>query len=199
MINREFTWINESRMTVEGSKYTVYAPALTDFFFNNEAQSSGGVTPLSLCNAPFYYTEISGDFVLKVQVSLDFVSTYDSASLMVMSDMRNWAKSCFELTDFGTHAVVSVVARDGETDDANGVTIDEDRIWLRVTRKGNVFAFHYSVDGQQFYMSRVFSMAADERLKVGFLAQAPTGDGGERHYEHLSIEQVTVSNIRSGE
>ena len=61
-----------------------------------------GILPESLCNAPYYYTELEGDFVLKVKVSHDFQDTYDSASVMVMKDMTCWAKCCFELTDFGT-------------------------------------------------------------------------------------------------
>lgn len=46
--------------------------------------------------------------MLKVKVSHAFKETYDSASIMVMQDMKNWAKCCFELTDFGTHAAVSI-------------------------------------------------------------------------------------------
>ena len=61
---------------------------------------------------------------------------------MIMQDMENWAKCCFELTDFGTHA---------------------------------------------------------ESVKVGLLAQAPTGQGGDRIYENLLIESKTVKNIRAGE
>lgn len=50
-------------------------------------------------NAPYFYTEVKGDFVLNVKVSHDFKETYDSASVMIMQDMENWAKCCFELTD----------------------------------------------------------------------------------------------------
>ena len=107
-----------------------------------------------MCNAPFYYTEITGDFVMRVKVSHDFKDTYDSASIMVMQDMKNWAKACFEMTDFGTHAAVSVIARNGESDDANGCNIDGNIAWLQVCRCGNSFAFHYSVDGKNFYMMR---------------------------------------------
>ena len=35
-------------------------------------------------------------------------------------------------------------------------------------------------------------------IKVGLLAQAPTGLGGKRVYENLSIERRTVKNIRAG-
>ena len=192
----DFKWINESRANVKGNQCTVYAPAETDFFFNNEASVSGGIIPESLCNAPFYYTNVCGDFVLNVVVSHEFKYTYDSASVMVMLDMKNWAKSCFELTDFGTRAVVSVVARNGETDDANGCNIECESVWLRISRKGSVFAFHYSTDGKEYYMSRVFSLPVGDCVKVGLLAQSPTGEGGDRIYSDLSIEQKTVANIR---
>lgn len=36
--------------------------------------------------------KIEGDFVLQVKVSHDFKDTYDSKSIMVMQDMKNWAK-----------------------------------------------------------------------------------------------------------
>ena len=48
-------------------------------------------------------------------------------------------------------------------------------------------------------MTRYFLMPECKSIKVGLLAQAPTGNGGERVYEHLSIEHVTVKNIRFGE
>lgn len=59
--------------------------------YNKGAIGEEGITPESLCNAPFYYTEITGDFVMRVKVSHDFKDTYDSASIMVMRDMKNWA------------------------------------------------------------------------------------------------------------
>lgn len=63
---------------------------------------------------------------------------------------------------------------------------------------GNNFAFHYSTDGEHYYMMRYFHLPAQPVIKVGLLAQAPTGQGGVRVYEHLSIEKKTVKNIRAG-
>ncbi len=48
-------------------------------------------------------------------------------------------------------------------------------------------------------MTRYFLMPDSKAIKVGLLAQAPTGNGGEHVYEHLTIEQRTVRNIRAGE
>ena len=63
---------------------------------------------------------------------------------------------------------------------------------------GNNFAFHYSVDGENFYMMRYFHLPVERVVKVGLLAQAPVGYGGLRVYEHLSIQPITVKNIRAG-
>ena len=42
-------------------------------------------------------------------------------------------------------------------------------------------------------------MPESKAVKVDLLAQAPTGNDRDRIYEHLSIEQITVKNIRLGE
>ena len=195
----EFKWINEGIIRQTENHIEIDAPAQSDFFCNNGAVSEEGITPETLCNAPFYYTEVDGDFVMRVKVAHDFKDTYDSASIMIMIDMQNWAKACFEKTDFGTHAAVSVVTRNGESDDANGCNIDSNSVWLQITRVGNSFAFHFSEDGVTYYMMRFFNLSAGKTIKVGLLAQAPQGNGGIRTYENLTIEKKTVKNIRFGE
>ena len=194
----KFDWINQSQIKESGDRIEIYAPAQSDFFCNNGAVGEEGITPESLCNAPFYYTQVQGDFVLTVKVSHAFADTYDSASVMVMADMQNWGKACFEMTDFGTHAAVSVVTKNGESDDANGCNLEGSTAWLKVCRAGNAFSFHYSVDGEHFYMMRFFTLAAEETIKVGLLAQAPVGEGGPRVYEGLKLEKKTVKNLRTG-
>ena len=197
-IFRKFKWLNESNAKFSGDCLVIDAPAQTDFFCNNGAISQSGITPETLCNAPFFYTDVTGDFVLKVRVSHDFRDTYDSSTVMVMKDFDVWAKSCFEKTDFDTHAVVSVVTNH-ISDDANGCNIDGNSVWLEAVRVNNSFSFHYSVDGKKFYMSRFFNLPAEDTVRVGSVAQAPTGNGGERYFAECSLENRTVKNIRLGE
>ena len=194
----EFQWMNQSEIRKEGTRIEIMATPQSDFFCNSGSVSEEGITPESLSNAPFYYTEVEGDFVLQVKVSHAFKDIYDSASVMVMVDMQNWAKACFEKTDFGTHAAVSVVTKRGESDDANGCNLEGNTAWLKVCRVNHTFSFHYSTDGKQFYMMRFFSLPVDQKVKVGLLAQAPTGNGGVRVYEDLMLENKTVKNIRYG-
>ena len=65
-------------------------------------------------------------------------------------------------------------------------------------RMGNAFAFHYSTDGENFYMMRYFTLPAALTMKVGLLAQSPLGNVGKRIYENLSIVKKTVKYIRNG-
>lgn len=194
---KDFEWINESAVTENEGKITLLATEKSDFFCGVGSVGEEGITPEALCNAPFYYTETTGDFVMRAKVSLTFKDTYDSATLMVMDNERIWAKACFELTDFGTRAVVSVVTN-GVSDDANGCNITGDHVWLQITRVGPSFGLHYSEDGEHFFMMRVFSLPVGETVKTGLVAQAPTGSGGERYFEQFSLENRTVKNIRFG-
>jgi len=193
-----FKWINESKLINEGNRLIIEAPGESDFFCNNGAIAQEGITPESLTNAPFFYTEVNGDFVMSVQVSHDFQDTYDSATIMVMNDYDVWAKACFEKTDFNTHAVVSVVTNH-TSDDANGCNIDGNTVWLKVARVGSSFSFHYSLDGKKFFMTRFFNLPVEKAIKAGLVAQAPTGKGGKRYFENFSLEKKTVKNIRYGE
>lgn len=192
-----FCWLNETNIAFEDEKMIMYAPEQTDFFCNNGAVSEEGITPESLTNAPFFYKEVNGDFVMRVKVQVDFKDVYDAACLMVMKDLEVWGKLCFELTDFNTHAVVSVVTNQ-TSDDANGSNIEGDSVWLQISRTGQSFAFHYSLDGKQFFMARFFNLPVEDQVKVGFVSQSPTGKGGNRFYSQFSLEQRTVKNIRVG-
>ena len=194
----EFQWMNQSEIRKDGTRIVIMATPQSDFFCNSGSVNEEGITPETLSNAPYYYTEVEGDFVLRVKVSHGFKDIYDSASVMVMVDLQNWAKACFEKTDFGTHAAVSVVTKRGESDDANGCNLEGSTAWLKVCRVKNTFSFHYSTDGEHFYMMRFFSLPVEQSVKVGLLAQAPTGNGGVRVYEDLTLENKTVKNIRFG-
>ena len=148
-------------------------------------------------NAPFYYQETEGDFVLRAKVRLEFVSTYDACVLFAYEQDKLWAKACFEFTDIGTHAVVSVMTNE-YSDDANGVNIDGSEVWLQLSRKGDVFAVHYALDGENFMMARVARLPMKSTIKVGVCAQSPIGQGGDRFFDHISLEQRTLEDIRSG-
>lgn len=190
-----FKWFNESEVVEKGDEIAIYAPARSDYFNNPIPENGKLMEPQE--NAPFYYKEIEGDFVIKVKVRPDFKTTYDAGCIMVVQDEMTWAKAAFEKSDFGTTAVVSVVTNI-VSDDANGCNINADSVWLQVARVGNNFVIHYSLDGEKFDMVRLFTLPVTNTIKVGIEAQCPMGEGGYRYYSNLSIEKKTLTNLRAG-
>jgi len=192
-----FQWLNESELSIKDNEICIFAPKKSDYFCGFETSATNGILPENLNNAPFYYTNLTGDFVMRAKVKHDFTYVYDSCTLMVMENLQVWGKLCFEYTDFNTRAVVSVVTN-GVSDDANGCDVTVDELWLQVARKGNGFSFHYSLDGEKYKMVRFFSLPVGKTIKVGLVAQSPTGEGGHRFFEDFSIQNTILNNLREG-
>ena len=192
---QNWKWLNASRIIHEGGEVVIHAPAKTDWFNNPVPQD--GVLSAPVANAPFFYTEVTGDFVFRAKVRPNFKSVYDACALMVIQDEKLWTKAAFEKSDFGTTAAVCVVTN-GVSDDANGCNIAQDEVWLQIVRVGDVFCTHYSLDGEKFDMVRLFHLPVEKTVKVGIEAQSPAGEGGLRFYSDITLENRTVKNLRAG-
>ena len=192
-----FKWINESSAEYKDGVLTVYAPANTDYF--NSPVKENGFFPNPVANASLYYTELTGDFVFKTKVALEFKNFYDAAALLVYENENVWAKLALENSDLPCRkpAVVSVVTN-RISDDCNGPVMDGNSVWFQISRVDDCFAFLYSVDGEEYNMVCVFTLPVGKTVKVGFEAQAPMGEGGDRYYSEISIENKRVENIRAG-
>lgn len=188
-------WRNESRAVYENGEVAIQAPAKTDWF--NDPIPHGGALSAPVANAPFFYTEVTGDFVFRAKVRPNFKTVYDACALMVIENEKLWTKAAFEKSDFGTTAAVCVVTNE-ISDDANGCDIAADEVWLQIIRVGDVFCTHYSLDGKEFHMVRLFHLPVEKTVKVGLEAQSPAGDGGVRFYSDVTLEQKTVGNLRAG-
>jgi len=190
-----FNWLNKSEFNVEGDKITIAAPPLSDYF--NNPVPEDGVFKAPQGNAPFFYTDVEGDFVCRVKVKPNFQTDYDAACIMIMQDDNLWVKAAFEKSDFDTTAVVSVVTNK-LSDDANGCNVSAEAVWLQVARVGNNFAIHYSLDGKNFDMVRLCFLPVDSTIKVGIESQCPTGQGVSHEFYNLSIEKRSISDLRAG-
>lgn len=186
----EFTWLKESSYVVREGGLELEATPKSDYFVNPETEEA-------TLSAPFLYHEVEGDFVFRAKVSHGFTSVYDACVLLAYDHERLWAKACFELSDLGTHNVVSVMTN-GVSDDANNVCIEGNEVWLQLARKGSLFAVHYSLDGERFQMARLTRLPMRECIKVGFEAQSPIGEGGKRVFEDIVLECRTLDDIRDG-
>jgi len=186
---RTFSWMNESELKAEKDCFHIKSKSHSDFFCN---PVDGEIT----ADATFLYKEVEGDFLISVRVKPVFVHTYDACSILIYSDETHWIKTAFEFTDLGTNSIVTV-ATDGYSDDANGVDIKDDFVYLQVIRKGDVFACHYSTDGVNFKMARFLRIAVPETLKIGVSAQSPTGAGNFMEFSDLKITSTLPKDIRA--
>jgi regulation of enolase protein 1 (concanavalin A-like superfamily) len=170
------------------------APPTTDVFVDPAGDAATTNAPRALAPSP------GGDWRLSARVRVGFRGTFDAGALVIWFDETRWAKLCFEISPAGIPGVVSVVC-DGLADDANAwpVTGDaRDGVWLRVTRRGNAFAFHAGSDGRTWEFIRHFALGAGETPSIGFLVQAPTGSGCTAIFDHVEYAASAPADLRDG-
>jgi regulation of enolase protein 1 (concanavalin A-like superfamily) len=93
--------------------------------------------------------------------------------------------------------VVSVVTR-RVSDDCNHFAVEGNRVWLRIARGGDCFAFHASTDGDVWQLVRYFTFDDPARISVGFEAQSPTGEGCRVRFDEIRYDAGRVTDLRVG-
>ena len=186
-------WLGEpADWNVKGEGLTLTAGRETDLF-----RDPGGAP--ARANAPALLFPVGGDFVLSARVTVDFKATFDAGVLLLFESDSSWAKLCFERSPQGEPTVVSVVTK-GVSDDANATT-KTGPVYLRVARLGGAYALHASDTGGYWELVRYFSLSAARsgaNLRVGFLAQSPTGEGCTATFSDITFERRTLEDLRSG-
>ena len=188
----DMQWINEpSTFEIENGTLKVEAEKNTDFFNNPEDST---ITS----SAPFLYKEISGDFVATSLVRPDFSSMWNAIALMVHIDNDNWIKFAFENSDATGNSIISVVTK-GVSDDANGAILeDQDKIWLKLIRKENIYSMLWSMDGKDYKMTRLTTLNDANPVKVGLEFQCPVAESAKHAVDYFQVEKTTVKNLRQG-
>lgn len=140
----------------------------------------------------------AGDFLLSARARVRTErTTFDAAALAIWGDAHHWAKLCFEYSPQGQAMIVSVVTNE-YSDDCNSTAVSEDSVYLRVVRSGLGWAFHTSSDGHDWVFVRVFRLAYEGAVHVGFLAQAPMGDQCAAEFDHIIHSATVPSDFRDG-
>ncbi|WKK66255.1 DUF1349 domain-containing protein [Lutimonas zeaxanthinifaciens] len=186
-------WMNKpEKFSVTNGQLKIEALKGTDFFNDPESGESTS-------SAPFLFKELEGDFVAVLKLRPDFSSQWNAGAIFMMIDESNWIKFAFENSDATGKSIVSVVTRD-VSDDANGVILnDHDELWLKMIRKGNIYAMHWSLDGTEYKMCRLAAMNGADKVKIGLEAQCPVGKKALHDFLYFGIESKTVKDLRKGE
>lgn len=143
------------------------------------------------------FTPPAGSFSFSARVSVDGPrSTFDAAVLCLWTDADHWAKLCFEFSPTGRAMVVSVVTTDW-SDDANADVVEDPEVFLRLSRGEHGWVFHASADGLEWRFIRTFRMPS-EAIKVGFLAQAPTGPACTARFADITLTTSAPVDLRNG-
>jgi regulation of enolase protein 1 (concanavalin A-like superfamily) len=189
----DLRWLNEPKsFKLEQNSLTVVAEKGTDFFNNPE---DGSI----ISTAPLLFKQIAGDFVAKALVRPDFSSMWNAVAIMVHIDSTHWIKFAFENSDATGQSVVSVVTKD-LSDDANGVILaEQDMLWLKLIRKGNIYSMLWSQDDKTYKMARLTAMPSVDSLKIGIEAQCPVGESATHEIRYFNVEKKTVEDLRKGE
>lgn len=168
----------------------VAVPPVTDYFRDPAGDKIKD-------NGPYLWREVTGDFVARLHVRPTFAGRYDAGGILVRQDAERWAKLCYESTNFGTTAAISVVTR-GLSDDANGVDLVVPALWLQVCRVGDAFGMQYALNGNTWRKVRRFHLPLPRTVRVGLLAQSPGDAGTSVDFLSFSVESRTVADTRTG-
>ena len=185
-----FDWLYPpAEWRAEPARLVVSAPAQTDWFIDPISARPVRTAPLLLGPAP------PGDFTWEAHVVLDGDAMFDAAGLFVYEDDDHWAKLALEVTASGP-TIVSVVT-DTFSDDCNSTVLAQRSTWLRLARVGEAIAFHASDRGGRWELVRVFRPAG-AAPRIGFVCQAPTGDGCTGIFDAIAFDARSLGDIRDG-
>lgn len=149
-------------------------------------------------NAPKLLFQADSDFVLTAGIEHAFTSKWDGGAIVVVQDSLNWIKFCFEKDYTGMHRVVSVVTKD-ISDDCNSVALTANKVYYKIAKAGNVITLYYSTDGQSWFLVRHLQFNNTKPLKVGFLAQSPTGDQCTVTFSRITYRPTRIKDPYLGE
>lgn len=189
-MNHLFTQtLNKAQLTETEKGFHLVANPNTDFICKYKAYVKD--------TAAFYYTQKTGDFTLKAEIETIGASDYDAVFLMVRETSTRWIKLALELGVDKSYNAVSVITENW-SDDANGELIPYNKCWLRITRKGDFWGLHYSLDGNKWRFVRAFGMDLAPTVEVGFGIQSPKGTRCEGNVHFISLTDESVRDFRDG-
>jgi uncharacterized protein len=179
----QLSWMNrpERWEFTDLDELTIIAPPKSDFF-----QDPAGKHIVS--SAPFLSIPVGDSFELTTRLRVEMRHKYDSGCLMFMMDHHNWAKICFEF-DGQYPIIVSVVTREGMSDDCNSVQVAVDNPYLRITKQNHCVTFSYSEDGANWTLIRYFGINEGAECVAGIVAQSPQGEGCSVKFDYLSLSE----------
>jgi regulation of enolase protein 1 (concanavalin A-like superfamily) len=149
-------------------------------------------------NAPKLLFAADSNFVLTAAIHHAFASKWDGGAIVLKADSLNWIKFCFEKDYTGQRRVVSVVTRN-ISDDCNSVAATANTLYYKIAKAGNVITLYFSTEGKSWYLVRHLVFDSGGPLKLGFLAQSPTGKSCRVTFSDIHYSTKKIGDPYTGE
>lgn len=186
------TWDNTPlNYSVKGNNLTIVAGEKTDMFRDPNVTYNTD-------NAPKLLFQPADNFVLSTAVQHSFTSKWDGGAIVLIEDNLNWIKFCFEKDYTGARRVVTVVTKD-ISDDCNSIAITGNKVFYKIAKANNVITLYASTDGRKWLLIRHLQFNATKPLKLGFLAQSPTGKKCQVQFSNISYVVKKIADPYTGE
>jgi len=176
---------------VDSNSITIVAGGKTDMFRDPNVTYNTDNAPKLLFNP-------DNNFVLTACIEHHFVYKWDGGAIVLKADNLNWIKFCFEKDYTGQHRVVSVVTNN-ISDDCNSVAIAGDKVYYKMAKADNVITLYYSTDNKKWFLVRHLQFNAKGPLKLGFMAQSPTGKKNKVIFSEITYSNRKIKDPYAGE
>ncbi|HVS96663.1 MAG TPA: DUF1349 domain-containing protein [Puia sp.] len=189
---RPLFWENSPlAFTAAGGSFTIEAGPKTDMFRDPNVTYNTD-------NAPKLLFVADSNFVLTAAIHHDFVSKWDGGAIVLKADSLNWIKFCFEKDYTGQRRVVSVVTKD-ISDDCNSAAVAGNTVHYKIAKAGNVITLYFSKGGRHWFLIRHLTFDGIGPLKLGFLAQSPTGGHCTVTFSDIHYSTRKIADPYTGE
>jgi len=186
------SWENKPlNYSVKGPVLTIEGGPKTDMFRDPNVTYNTD-------NAPKLVFTADNDFVITARIQHDFTFKWDGGAIVLKTDPLHWVKFCFEKDYTGIHRVVSVVTND-ISDDCNSAPLSQNYVYYKMAKADNVVTLYFSTDGKKWFLIRHFQYNAKGPLKLGFLAQSPTGTHNTVTFSNITYQHKKIKDPYLGE
>lgn len=185
-------WNNQPEsFKIENDVVTIVAGPKTDMFRDPNVTYNTD-------NAPKLLFTADSNFILSTSIEHSFTEKWDGGAIVLIQDSLNWIKFCFEKDYTGAKRVVSVVTKD-VSDDCNSVEITGNKVYFKIAKAGNVITLYYSENNQNWFLVRHLQFNNAKKIRIGFLAQSPTGTKCEVRFTDIKYEARKIKDPYLGE
>lgn len=191
-IPKWLSWENKPKnFLINKASITIYSGPKTDMFRDPNVTYNTD-------NAPKLMFEGDSNFVISAAIEHSFINKWDGGAIVLKTDSLNWVKCCFEKDYTGAKRIVTVVTK-GISDDCNSVEIKSNKVYFKIAKVDNVITVYYSLTGIKWFLVRHFTFKSNENLKVGFLAQSPTGKDCKVKFSEIKYSMKKIKDPYIGE